>query len=86
MSKHDQRVALEANNLSKEGYRVLAHIDGFKTPPKINGFIPDIYAIGDQVAVIIEVETSMDVDKEQRRAFKKYANQYSNIIFDIILV
>ncbi len=84
---HCKGIYREAINLKHEGWYVMAdHIPGFESPPEIEGFIPDIYAIRNTCTYIIEIETSHQDDKEQHAAFKSYARQFSRIRFFVRIV
>ena len=46
----------EALNLTREGWYVMANrIPGFHSPPEIEGYIPDIYAVKDEKTYIIDL-------------------------------
>ena len=84
---HCKGIYREAINLKQEGWYVMAdHIAGFERPPEIEGFIPDIYAIRNTCTYIIEIETSLYDDREQHKAFKNYARQFSRIRFFVRIV
>jgi len=74
---HEVMVRTRAKNLKTEGYTVYADISGYTKPPQINGYIPDIYAVKDNLKIIVEVETCDTISDEHTR------NQYlsfSNIM------
>ena len=56
-SKHDSVVAQRARELTIEGDRVCADVEGFQKPTEILGYVPDIVATG-QSNLLVEVETA----------------------------
>jgi hypothetical protein len=84
---HDKGVYLEAINLRRNGWQVLAdHIPGFIPPPEIEGYVPDIYAVNGTKTLIIEIETFGEDDHGQHDAFRKYAENFESIKFEIWIV
>ncbi len=68
--------------LQNDGWYVMAdHIPGFNPPPEFEGYIPDIYAIKDELSSIIVIETSLKANLQQNVVLKEYARHYSNIMF-----
>ena len=79
---HCKGIYREAYYLVKNGWHVMAdHIPGFSSPPEIEGFTPDIYAIKAESTYILEIETSNSDDSEQHDAFRRYAKNFRNILF-----
>ncbi len=72
----------EAMSLQRDGWYVMAdHIPGFHPPPEFEGYVPDIYAIKEDLSSIIVIETSMDEDPEQISALREYAHNFTNVQF-----
>jgi hypothetical protein len=66
----------------KEGWLVLVnHIPGYCTPPEIEGFIPDIYAIKGTQTLIVMVESQGDQNALRTNVFTNYAVEFENLIF-----
>lgn len=55
--QHDMCVAYYVNLLSKNGYLVFADLPNMIKPKQIDKYIPDIYAVGVNEEIVIEVET-----------------------------
>lgn len=55
--QHDMGVAYYANLLSKKGFLVYADLPGMIKSKQIDDCVPDIYAIGLDNEIVIEVET-----------------------------
>lgn len=84
---HDKGVYREAINLQRKGWQVLAdHIPGFVSPPEIEGYVPDIYAIKETETLIIEIETNGEDDHLQHCAFEKYVENFDSITLEIWVV
>lgn len=84
---HDKGIYLEAINLRRDGWQVLAdHIPGFIPPPEIEGFVPDIYAIKDSRTRILEIETNNTDNLAQHQAFLQYAKDFSGTEFEVWIV
>jgi len=82
LNAHSKGIYREAYNLINMGWHVMAdHIPGFESPPEIEGYIPDIYAIKAESTYILEIETSKTDDVEQHAAFRKYAKYFQNTLF-----
>lgn len=82
---HDICVEKKATELKNEGYMVEADLEGWPKPPQIEGYIPDIFAHVRKTNVtrICEVETeeTINTDREQWMAFKRYADRYFGVYF-----
>jgi hypothetical protein len=79
---HRKGIYREAVRLMQEGWHVLAnHIPGYLTPPEIEGYVPDIYAIKSAETFIVEVSTIAGLDMEKFRALKDYSIQFEEIEF-----
>lgn len=80
--KHDMGVAHYANLLSKKGFIVFADLPGMAKPKQIGDYIPDIYAIGVNEEIVIEVETVDSVSSThaigQNLAFDVWATMGNN--------
>ena len=89
LSTHDRKVRQVARELEKQGYTVRADIRGRKQPHPVgpSKLVPDIEAIKDGRRKIVEVETptSLKTDKEQLKAFARYASQKKGTAFDIVV-
>ena len=77
-----------ADGLSDSGHKVSADIPGYSRPGAISGKYPDIVATKNGAKKIIEVETadSYDKDRDQRRAFRDYADRHENTSFRTVKV
>jgi hypothetical protein len=72
---HRKGIYREALNLLRNGWHVMAnHIPGFHTPPEIEGYIPDIYAVKDHKTYIIDLMTYGSPDWEGYEAHNTYAS------------
>ena len=89
MTSHDACVAAWVRGYKDEGWTVHADISGYLAPPEINQKIPDIYAIKESIAHVLEVETDESINsdhaKEQIATFKKWADQSPNRKFRLSL-
>ena len=83
--KHDQGVLRSAEYYRKQGYQVKADLPGMEQPESINRRRPDLIAKKGREEIILEVETknTIDSDKSQHQAFKKYADKSKNRKFRI---
>ena len=85
-SVHDQKVEEIARGYINRGWATKADLAGHSKPDTIYGYIPDVQAVlSNKWEEIVEVETpeSLDTDKDQHRAFKRYANERQNTEFKI---
>ena len=89
-TKHDKEVRAQARHFSQKGAKVYADVSGFPRPQTINGHRPDVIAIGDDITLVIEVETEDSVDSsrdiEQQRAFESWARMSCKRDFERIVV
>jgi hypothetical protein len=77
----------EAMNLQSDGWFVMAdHVSGFVPPPEFEGYIPDIYAIKEELSYIIIVVTDLDQNMQEIKALREYSRHYSNIQFFVWLI
>ena len=77
-SIHDAVVRTVAENLAEDSDNVRAdEIAGFEDPETVRGYVPDI-SVGSLPNRIFEVETDASDDIEQRRAFKRWAQEKSS--------
>lgn len=84
---HEKGIYLEAINLRRQGWFVLAdHIPGFQVPPEIEGVTPDIYAMKGEETLIVEVETNGNDDLEQHKTLGKYACNFTSVKFQVAIV
>ncbi|MBN1952468.1 MAG: hypothetical protein JW801_14800 [Bacteroidales bacterium] len=66
----------EAIQLTKEGWHVMAKgIPGFHTPPEIEGYVPDIYAVLDEKTIIIDLLAGDTANDEAFKAHYHYARR-----------
>jgi hypothetical protein len=76
-SKHDNEVRKTALSYKNRGYDVAADILGYKKPPSVGGYRPDVTAKKNGHTTNVEIETTDSVnssrDLAQQRAFKKAA-------------
>ena len=79
---HSKGIYREAVSLQNDGWYVMAdHIPGFVPPPEFEGYVPDIYAIKEELSSIIVIVTSLRHNHSQIVALRDYARHYSNIQF-----
>lgn len=79
---HRKGIYREANNLTEGGWHVLAnHIPGYQSPPEIEGYTPDIYAINASQTYIIEVTTVAGLDTNKIKKLKAYSRSFDGIKF-----
>lgn len=71
---HDQAIDELAERYQSEGWRVWADIDGWPTPPSVEGRRPDIVARDGDGQLIVEVETDRDADTTQHEKFRRAAS------------
>lgn len=77
----------EAMSLQSDGWYVMAdHIPGFDPPPEFEGYVPDIYAIKDELSSIILIVTNLRHNQRQISALRSYARHYKNVKFYVWLV
>ncbi|MBU0460824.1 MAG: hypothetical protein KJ771_08530 [Nanoarchaeota archaeon] len=86
-SKHDQKVEEEAKRYKAGGYQVWADLKDWPSPKIINNHQPDVIAQYYSIEKIIEVETpeSIEQDKEQHRAFQRYADSKLKTEFKLVI-
>lgn len=83
---HDPVVKEIADDFDDKGWDVEAdHVDGYDTPDKVRGHVPDIYATSGTRKHIVEVETSKDEDEQQRDRFKRWADWNSSRSYEGVL-
>jgi hypothetical protein len=82
-SKHDKGVQTSAEYYEQQGYEVKADLPDYPRPPIMGGRRPDLVATKRKETVLEEVETrdSFEKDKDQRAAFKEYADARKNTRF-----
>ena len=78
-SKHDNEVRKIADSYKRRGYDVAADILGYKKPPTISGYRPDVTAKKHSHTTTVEIETKDSVDSTrdlaQQKAFKNAAKK-----------
>lgn len=78
-TEHNKKVQQLAENFEEKGYKVKADLPGYKKPPTIGGYRPDVFAEKGKSKTVVEVETPGSVDtardRGQQQAFKKWASQ-----------
>lgn len=87
-SIHDKKVKEIADNYRGRAWTTKADLSGYEKPDNIYGHIPDVQAIlSNKWEEIVEVETrdSIETDKDQHEAFRRYANQRPYTEFKIIM-
>lgn len=82
-TKHDRGVKASAEYYRRQGYKVDADIEGYRQPESFNGRRPDVVARKGQDRVLLEVETksSLESDRAQQDAFRRYANSHKRTRF-----
>jgi hypothetical protein len=77
----------ESINLERQGWFVLANlIPGYQTPPEIEGFIPDIYAVKGSMTQIILIDYLESISIVKKNTLKKYVSGYRDMFLKIYLV
>lgn len=77
----------ESINLERQGWFVLANlIPGYQTPPEIEGFIPDIYAVKGNLTQIILIDYLDSISMEKKEILKNYVSGYRDMFLKIYLV
>ncbi len=77
----------EVVNLIEVGWHVMTnHIPGYMTPPEIEGYIPDIYAINSFETLIIDITTIDGIDMDRYQTFKSYAQCFGEFEFICLMV
>lgn len=63
-------------------------LKGYKKPSKIENYIPDVKIKDDKGIHITEIETpeSLEEDKSQRAAFRRYAGKHPTVTFRTVVV
>lgn len=75
---HDDKVEEIAKGYIRSGWSTKADLKNYSKPDTIYGHIPDVQALlSNKWEEIVEVETpeSLDTDKDQHQAFKRYADE-----------
>lgn len=67
---HDGSVRRRAAGLEANGWNVKAAVQGYDSPPKLNGSVPDIFATKGKRTRIVEVET-VDTKRSHREQHKR---------------
>jgi len=84
-SAHDKQVKGVAQSLKRQGYDVRADVPGFKKPPTLGGYRPDVVAEKGKSRKIIEVETpdskGSKRDCAQQKAFRRVADRSKSTTF-----
>jgi hypothetical protein len=78
--KHDRAVAVQTSWFANNGWPIVyADLPNLAKPPKIGGFIPDVYARHGINECVVEVETldsvNSDQAKQQKLVFQQWAMQ-----------
>jgi hypothetical protein len=85
-SAHDKGVQSWANRYKKDGWRVDADIAGWPAPALIGGRQPDVVAVKNGYAHIIEVETNRGDDHDQHATFRRHVGQKPRSKFILVIV
>ena len=82
-TKHYKEVKNQAQYYKRQGIKVEADIEDFDKPKTINGRRPDIIAKKGKKVIIVEIETSESLKKDegQQKVFKNYADKHKNVRF-----
>ena len=67
-TKHDQMVLRIAREYEGKDYKVYADIEGYRKPPIIGGYRPDVLAVKHGHRTIVEVETLDSVNTHHAAA------------------
>lgn len=82
---HDICVERKATEWINEGYIVEADLEGWAQPYEMEGYIPDIIARARKTNIIrvceVETEETIETDREQWMAFKRYADRHAGVYF-----
>ncbi len=77
----------EATILKRHGWYVMAnYISGFDSPPEIEGYTPEIYAIKENHTFILHIATGAGYDDDKYRALYSYASGFSGIHFRAYII
>jgi hypothetical protein len=77
----------ESINLVRNGWHVLAnYISGFNSPPEIEGYTPDIYAVKGNLTYIILIENQNNIDPIKKTVLRKYTKAFKDMIFLVYIV
>lgn len=98
--KHDKFVGTAALFLKQKGFnKMYVDLPNFAKPPKVNGYIPDIYAVKTKLLIsgltlpvetlLVEVETEDTQNTMsamlQHFAFQKWASENRQTFFEVII-
>jgi len=84
---HRKGIYREVLNLIEVGWHVMtSHIPGYMTPPEIEGYVPDIYAINSFETIIVEIATIDGIDMERYQTFISYAQNFGEFEFFCLTV
>lgn len=81
---HDRMVQNLATHYFTQGYTVYADLLGYQSPPKVQGFIPDIYAVKGASKIIAEAETCETVCAEHTEQQFKVFDNVPGVSFHVI--
>lgn len=74
-------------NLVRNGWQVLAnYISGFNTPPEIEGYTPDIYAVKGNITNIIIIENQNNIDPIKKEVLRRYTKAFKDMTFLVYIV
>lgn len=77
----------EAINLLRKDWVVMAnHLPGYNSPPEIEGYIPDIYAIKGQETVLIQIVSLDDFNPKLIDKLQQYAESFNHMTFLNLMV
>lgn len=83
---HDVAVQELAERYRAEGWDVWADVDGWPTPPSIEGRRPDILTRDGDARLIIEVETERGADTAQHERFRRESEDDPETMFRGVVV
>jgi hypothetical protein len=81
---HDAVVVTMAEQLMKQGHRVVADVNGYPRPPEVLGHIPDIIANG-RANLISEVETSDSYSSQHTRDQLQAFDSVPNYMLEVVV-
>lgn len=89
-SKHDRCVLEIAREERGQGHEVEADLSGWPNPPTIGGSIPDLLiekSYGHTTIIEVETEESVGTkrDREQRAAFRRWADRKTTRHFKLVV-
>lgn len=77
----------ESINLKRNGWQVLANfISGFNSPPEIEGYTPDIYAVKNNLTHIILIENQNSIDPVKKTVLRNYTRAFKDMVFMVYIV